>query len=397
MQAIRFLDHCVTKRKNTDPAIHNYLLALYAKIPGHLGERALLRFIESQGEHPAFDLKYALRLCHQERKTRACVSIYTIMGLFEEAVKLALSPECNDLELAKRVAETPTADDDFPAADKKKIWLLIARHIIEQQQDISKAIAVLKEFQQLRTSDDDTDGSDQLKIEDILPFFPDFVKIADFKDEICESLDQYNERIQKLKEEMEEHTKNADMIRKDITQLRNRYGYVGAGQKCDLCMQPVLTRSFLVFPCSHVFHMDCMTAELDRHLHSAGRSASSSSSLSSSSSSSSSVATRSRALPDATSSLNDSASVASAAAASSFGGFFGDSRVRGDASAAAAAVEESQRTAAAAAVVAEKERRQRLEETAAAECLFCGDFMIDSVTEPFVSPDEAAESASWAL
>jgi hypothetical protein len=75
--------------------------------------------------------------------------------------------------------------------------------------------------------DPDSDGADQLKIEDILPFFPDFVKIADFKDEICDSLDQYNAHIEKLKKEMDEYTQNANMIRKDITQLRNRFGYVG--------------------------------------------------------------------------------------------------------------------------------------------------------------------------
>jgi hypothetical protein len=359
-QAIRFLNHCVTVRKNTDPAIHNYLLALYAKVPGHLGERVLLKFIESQGDTPAFDLKYALRLCHQEHKTRACVSIYTIMGLYEEAVQLALSPECNDLELAKRVAETPTADDEFPAADKKKIWLLIARHIIEQQHDIGKAIAVMKEYQQQqRLADDpDADGSEQLRIEDILPFFPDFAKIADFKDEICDSLDQYNAHIEKLKEDMEEHTKNADLIRKDIAQLRNRYGFVGAGQKCDLCMQPVLTRSFLVFPCSHVFHTDCVTVELDRHLNPGARKATA----------------RAKALPSASEALNDG----TGAASSSFSSFFGDHKVA-----------ETPANSA--------ERLQKLEETAAAECLFCGEFMINSITEPFVSPDEVEESESWAI
>jgi hypothetical protein len=49
--------------------------------------------------------------------------------------------------LAKRVAEMPATDDDFPPADKKKIWLLIARHIVEHEKDVSKAIGVLKEFQ----------------------------------------------------------------------------------------------------------------------------------------------------------------------------------------------------------------------------------------------------------
>lgn len=38
-----------------------------------------------------------------------------------------------------------------------------------------------------------------LKIEDILPFFPDFVHIDEFKDAICSSLEEYNRQIEDLK------------------------------------------------------------------------------------------------------------------------------------------------------------------------------------------------------
>ena len=43
-----------------------------------------------------------------------------------------------------------------------------------------------------------------VKIEDILPFFPDFVTIDHFKDAICDSLQDYSLHIQELKEEMED-------------------------------------------------------------------------------------------------------------------------------------------------------------------------------------------------
>jgi hypothetical protein len=50
------------------------------------------------------------------------------------------------------------------------------------QLDVNEAMAILEE-------------SRLLKIEDILPFFPDFVVIDDFKPEICKSLQEYSERI----------------------------------------------------------------------------------------------------------------------------------------------------------------------------------------------------------
>ena len=41
----------------------------------------------------------------------------------------------------------------------------------------------------------ETDGV--LKMEDVLPFFPDFVLIDDFKEAICTSLEEYNRQIGK--------------------------------------------------------------------------------------------------------------------------------------------------------------------------------------------------------
>ena len=60
-----------------------------------------------------------------------------------------------------------------------------------------------------------------LKIEDILPFFPDFVKIDHFKEAIEESLKEYNTDIETLKREMDHATQSAFAIRHDIQQLRH--------------------------------------------------------------------------------------------------------------------------------------------------------------------------------
>lgn len=75
-----------------------------------------------------------------------------------------------DPELAMAEADKVEDDEDL----RKKLWLMVAKHVIEQEkgtkrENIRKAIAFLKE----------TDGL--LKIEDILPFFPDFALIDDFK------------------------------------------------------------------------------------------------------------------------------------------------------------------------------------------------------------------------
>jgi len=75
-----------------------------------------------------------------------------------------------DLELAKAEADKVEDDEEL----RKKLWLKVAKHVIEQEkgvkrENIKKAIEFLSETNNL------------LKIEDILPFFPDFVLIDDFK------------------------------------------------------------------------------------------------------------------------------------------------------------------------------------------------------------------------
>lgn len=80
----------------------------------------------------------------------------------------------------------------------------------------------MKLIQTLSSAMEFLQQSDLLKIEDILPFFPDFVLIDDFKEEICNALEEYNIHIEELKAEMDEATKSSESIRLDIRELKNR-------------------------------------------------------------------------------------------------------------------------------------------------------------------------------
>lgn len=102
------------------------------------------------------------------------------------------------------------------------------------------------------------ENTDLLKIEDILPFFPDFVVIDDFKEEIAHALEEYSAHIDELKSEMDEATKTAESIKQDIAALKNRYITINSNAPCSKCEQLLLTRQFYVFPCHHAFHADCL-------------------------------------------------------------------------------------------------------------------------------------------
>ncbi|KAF9207124.1 hypothetical protein BGZ49_001112 [Haplosporangium sp. Z 27] len=241
-QAIRYLSYVVMQLGNTDPAIHNYLLTLYATQPTK-DESALLTFLATEGQAMHYNLDYALRICTQNNRIQSCVNIFSSMGHYGEAVDLALKH--NDLELARINADKPEDDEML----RKTLWLKIARHVVKEKKDIKAAMEFLS-------------NSDLLKIEDILPFFPDFVLIDDFKEEICKALEEYNIHIDELKMDMDEATKSAENIRIDVRELRSRFAVVASTERCTACDYPLLTRQFYIFPCQHTFHADCLIKNL---------------------------------------------------------------------------------------------------------------------------------------
>ncbi|KAF7985304.1 hypothetical protein HWV62_6475 [Athelia sp. TMB] len=245
-QAVRYLNHVIFEQHNISPTIHNLLVTFHASAPysSAQDDAQLLRFLSTAPsdpltEKPYYDLDYALRLCKSAGRTQPCVHIYSKMGLWENSVDLAL--EKGDLELAKHNADMPEEDD----ALRKKLWLKIAKYVVQDKQDIKSAMRFLE-------------NTDLLKIEDILPFFPDFVVIDDFKEEIAHALEGYSAHIEVLKGEMDEATNTAESIKQDIAKLKNRFVTIDAGERCSVCSLLLLTRQFYVFPCQHTFHADCL-------------------------------------------------------------------------------------------------------------------------------------------
>eukprot|EP00899_Mesostigma_viride_P019823 jgi/Mesvir1/27842/Mv07518-RA.1 len=295
-EAIRFLETVIRKPGHSradDPAIYNVLLSLYAKQDD---ERRLLNFLSSAtsysdsddasgasysgtgaggggGGHPRvlYDPKLALRLCLKEGRMAACVAIYSALGMHEEAVSLALQ---FDLELAKAEAGKPVGDDEL----RKRLWLRVAREVIERGPSAGDGPQKMSCAGDATSSKDKSEGATKgdsgtsptqrdkgqggagaapggkrdnshirraiqflgetdglLRIEDVLPFFPEFVLIDDFKDAICASLEDYNNAIASLRSEMDESTRRAAGIRNDIAALAQRCTVVQRDEPCAAC------------------------------------------------------------------------------------------------------------------------------------------------------------------
>ncbi|ETO32986.1 vacuolar protein sorting protein, partial [Reticulomyxa filosa] len=251
-QAVRYLEDVVRSNlpQSKDPAVHNYLITLYCK---HEDERPLLKFIDWQGDEPHYDTKYALRLCHQEKRTKSCVRLYEKMGLYEEAVNLALNVPDNLFELARSVVENLKRKEPMAADEQKKLWLIIARYVVkDSQEDLDQALSLINE-------------SKCLSIEDILPYLSDFTNIGLFKPEIKSSLERYSVNIKKLQDHMKTYTDTAEEIRKDTDTLRQRSTFFFSNKKCSLSQLPVLLSNYLLFPCRHMFRLDAVVRKIISH------------------------------------------------------------------------------------------------------------------------------------
>jgi len=248
LEAIRYLEYCVEQLENKDPPVHNYLLSLYIK---HQPEAVWPYFQRFKGsENIKYDVKYALRLCCERADMhREAVYLFCVLGHLEEAVTVAL--EQLTLDDAKKCLDFAGDNDEI----KRKVWLMIAKHVVKNENDIKQAMACLQECNGL------------VKVEDILPFFPNFVTIDHFKDAICDSLQEYSTHIQELKDEMEEAYGSAERIRKDMSSHKGKYTFVRATDKCCMCANHLMARPFHLFPsCGHKFHTDCLTEAVKPHL-----------------------------------------------------------------------------------------------------------------------------------
>ncbi|XP_029556767.1 vacuolar protein sorting-associated protein 18 homolog [Salmo trutta] len=337
-ETIRYMEFCVYQLTVTEEAIHNYLLSLYAKYKPD----SLLWYLEQAGTHASdihYDLKYTLRLCAEHGYLQACVLVYKIMELYEEAVDLALHV---DVDLAKSCADLPEDDEEL----RKKLWLKIARHVVQEEKDVKKAMNCLS-------------SCNLLKIEDILPFFPDFVTIDHFKEAICSSLEEYNQHIDELKQEMEEATESAKRIREDIQEMRNKYGVVESQEKCAACDFPLLNRPFYLFLCGHMFHYDCLFLEVSPHLSTYKQAKLGE--LQKKLAAATQTKSRHRPSPKEKEEGGDTASLGKESAG-----------------------------------VSREQIKSDIDDIIAFECVYCGELMIKSIDKPFIDPGKLEEEkSSW--
>ena len=53
---------------------------------------------------------------------------------------------------------------------------------------------------------------------------------------------------------MEGYSLNAEQLKNELRNLKNKYLVINSNQKCDECYKSIFQEEFYIFPCMHGFH-----------------------------------------------------------------------------------------------------------------------------------------------
>lgn len=103
-----------------------------------------------------------------------------------------------------------------------------------------------------------------ITLRDLLPLLPEHITLTNLKEEIVNSLDSHNNRMNQLALDMQESAEIVDKLNVQIRQSEansvagSLYSTIEVGEVCDLCADPIVAKSFIAFRnCHHTFHKDC--------------------------------------------------------------------------------------------------------------------------------------------
>lgn len=260
-QALRYLEFALDRLQCQDGAVAALAVALYAAEGSEARLLAFLKSARTADGRLLYDPHAALRVCRDANCLDACVELLCEVQAYDDAVAVALS---YDRALATSVARRP--EDE---ARRRTAWLAIASHLFASQLPDAEGGGNIEQVGEFLA---EADGA--VKIEDILPLFPDFAHIDAFKGALRDGLQQYDAQIQSLRSEMDDATRIADALRRDMAALEKRTAAVDLSELCASCSRPLAAappRSagahggvlppMLLFPTGNAFHGACACFE----------------------------------------------------------------------------------------------------------------------------------------
>jgi hypothetical protein len=277
-QALRFMKFLIYEKRIKSRMIHNLFFSTLVTYPNLEDENTVLKHLEKyqsdkrnyasklNAHEVSFDYDFILRLCLKFDKIQSAVFIYSILEKYEEAVSLALSNGMT--QNAIRVADKLINVNDN---QRKHLWLKISKSFINNisiNKDYMKQNLEIFDASIGELNDKNqiylllkylTDKCELISIKDLLALFPDFIVIDNFKESLVESLEKLSLKMNQTSEEMDSTLDKCDVINAKINNFEAKnFQVISPYDSCELCHKLLTIRRFIVFPCTHAFHQDCL-------------------------------------------------------------------------------------------------------------------------------------------
>ncbi|CAI4035076.1 hypothetical protein SMKI_12G2140 [Saccharomyces mikatae IFO 1815] len=244
--SLTYLKWCVEEvQRICDPIIYNSILYMMIVDPRNdmILENNIIKFMRSNENK--FDVNFQLRLSLKFKKTKASIFLLTRLNLFEDAIDLALKN--NLVDDCKIIVNDEILIEDYKL--RKRLWLKIARHLLFSMKDVDTKHLIRTIL---------NDSNEILTIKDLLPFFNEYTTIANLKEELIKFLENHNMKMNEISDDII-NSKNLKLeINTEISKFDEIYRILEPGKSCDECGRFLQVKKFIVFPCGHCFHWNCL-------------------------------------------------------------------------------------------------------------------------------------------
>ena len=199
-----------------------------------------------------FDTNFILKISMRFNNHEVTMYLLSELGLYDDAIKIGL--QNNMVDESKKVISKIDAKDSTEINKqklKKKMWLKVAAHVLSNSDSDTLDIK-----QSVNSFIIESNGI--LEIKDLLPLCNKMTTVANLKDELIKSLENHNERMVTISNDIKRSITLKERIKADIKNFDKNYNKIEPGNSCDSCGKFLQSRKFIVFPCNHCYHKDCI-------------------------------------------------------------------------------------------------------------------------------------------
>ena len=163
----------------------------------------------------------------------------------EKSVMLAL--ELKDFEKAKSYAKCAASVENDKEIGRN-LWMNILKtRSAEKETDIKDLIDILEA------------SEGYLTISDVLQYSSSHIKLKEFERSLRDQFIKLNEEIKRAKEDIEKFVDFTEKRNEQMLNLDKTAIHIDGSASCDLCKERLITlNKFIVFPCKHSFHRNCV-------------------------------------------------------------------------------------------------------------------------------------------